>query len=241
MNAIASLEKLLEERAELDGNLASKLKKSILQEAIQGRLVPQEANEGEVRIEKNYVKTPKKLSNFADYLFDIPETWKWCKLYETADVIGGYAFQSSDLKSDNGYRVIRISDVTPKGLSSKSIVRCNKKDIPNQYLIKEHDILIAMTGGTVGKSLLLKSLPEIMYLNQRVAMIRAGENIDCDYLDLLVKSPLIQGIIGDVKNSTNDNISMVDILSFPVPLPPLSEQKRIVAKVEELFGVIKGG
>ena len=96
-----------------------------------------------------------------------------------------------------------------------------------------------MTGGTVGKSLLLESLSETMYLNQRVAMIRARNNINCYYLDLLVKSPLVQGIIKDVKNSTNDNISMTDILSFPVPLPPLSEQKRIVAKVEELFGVMK--
>lgn len=231
--------KAQDELDKLNESLSARLRQSILQEAIQGRLVPQDVNEGEVRIEKNHGKTPKKLSNFDDYLFDIPETWRWCKLYEIADVIGGYAFQSSDLKSDIGYRVIRISDVTPKGLSSKSIVRCNKKDIPNQYLIKEHDILIAMTGGTVGKSLLLESLSEVMYLNQRVAIIRAGENLYCNYLDLLVKSQLIQGIIGDVKNSTNDNISMVDILSFPVPLPPLSEQKRIVAKVEELFGILK--
>lgn len=224
---------------QLNESLPARLRQSILQEAIQGRLVPQDPKEGRACVNDDLLRIPKKLSVFDDYLFDIPETWRWCKLFEVADVIGGFAFQSGDLKSDNGYRVIRISDVTPQGLSSKSIVRCNKNDIPDQYQIKEKDILIAMTGGTVGKSLLLESLSETMYLNQRVAMIRARNNINCYYLDLLVKSPLVQGIIKDVKNSTNDNISMTDILSFPVPLPPLSEQKRIVAKVEELFGVIK--
>ena len=224
---------------QLNESLLARLRQSILQEAIQGRLVPQDPKGGRACVNDDLLRIPKKLSVFDDYLFDIPETWRWCKLFEVADVIGGFAFQSGDLKSDDGYRVIRISDVTPQGLSSKSIVRCNKNDIPDQYQIKEKDILIAMTGGTVGKSLLLESLSETMYLNQRVAMIRARNNINCYYLDLLVKSPLVQGIIKDVKNSTNDNISMTDILSFPVPLPPLSEQKRIVAKVEELFGVIK--
>ena len=223
---------------QLNESLPARLRQSILQEAIQGRLVPQDPKEGRACVNDVLLRIPKKLSVFDDYLFDIPESWRWCKLFEVADVIGGFAFQSGDLKSDDGYRVIRISDVTPQGLSSKNIVRCNKNDIPDQYQIKEKDILIAMTGGTVGKSLLLDSLSETMYLNQRVAMIRARNNINCYYLDLLVKSPLVQGIIGDVKNSTNDNISMTDILSFPVPLPPLSEQKRIVSKVEELFGVI---
>jgi type I restriction enzyme S subunit len=72
-------------------------------------------------------------------------------------------------------------------------------------------------------------------LNQRVAMIRAKDNINIKYLNLLVKSPLIQTIISDVKNSTNDNISMADIMGFPIPLPPLAEQKRIVEKVEQLL------
>ena len=218
--------------------LPEKLKKSILQEAIQGKLVPQDPADG-IAVISNNPKTPKKISNFDDYLFEIPDNWKWCQLFQIADVIGGYAFQSADLKSNTGVRVIRISDITPQGLSNKSVVRCSLKDVPSQYAIKNNDILIAMTGGTVGKSLLLEYLSEPMYLNQRVAMIRASKEIEIGYLNLIIKSPLIQSIISDVKNSTNDNISMADILGFPVPLPPLAEQRRIVAKIEELFGVIK--
>ena len=232
-----NLDNLLAQRVALDTNFASRLRKSILQEAIQGRLVPQDPNEGSAIISNN-PKTPKKISSFDDYLFEIPDNWKWCQLFQIADVIGGYAFQSGDLKSDTGVRVIRISDITAQGLSNKSVVRCSLKDIPNQYAIRTNDILIAMTGGTVGKSLLLESMSESMYLNQRVAIIRATKDIEIEYLNLIIKSPLIQSIISDVKNSTNDNISMADILGFPVPLPSLAEQRRIVAKIEELFGVL---
>lgn len=226
--------KAQEKLNKLNEELPERLKKSILQEAIEGRLVPQDPNDEPAKIDCKQ-KTPRKISNFDEYLFEIPEKWKWCNLYQVAETLGGYAFQSGDLKSEKGFRVIRISDVTPNGLSNKSVVRCSLKNIPNQYQIKSNDILMAMTGGTVGKSMLIDSLSETMYLNQRVAMIRAKDNINIKYLDLLVKSPLIQTIISDVKNSTNDNISMADIMGFPIPLPPLAEQKRIVEKIEQLF------
>lgn len=94
---------------------------------------------------------------------------------------------------------------------------------------------MAMTGGTVGKSLYIKALPEEkMLLNQRVAIIRI-QNCLKEYVYYVIKSHHIQNIITESKNSTNDNISMADIFNFPVPLPPLAEQKRIVAKIEELF------
>ena len=78
-----------------------------------------------------------------------------------------------------------------------------------------------------------------MLLNQRVALIRSLKAVP-KFVDLLIKSPLIQNIINERKNSTNDNISMEDITGFVIPLPPLSEQKRIVAKIEELFAVVEG-
>jgi type I restriction enzyme S subunit len=73
-----------------------------------------------------------------------------------------------------------------------------------------------------------------MLLNQRVALIRPNI-VFTDYIDYVIKSQHIQGIITEAKNSTNDNISMGNLYNFPIPLPPLAEQKRIVAKIEEVF------
>ena len=97
---------------------------------------------------------------------------------------------------------------------------------------------MAMTGGTVGKSYLVKSLPEPMVVNQRVATIKVLECANPSYIDLVIRSEMIQDVIRRVKNSTNDNISMGDIKGFAIPVPPLAEQWRIVAKVDELMTLV---
>jgi len=96
---------------------------------------------------------------------------------------------------------------------------------------------MAMTGGTVGKSLFVKSMSEDMLLNQRVAIIR-NRHICADYLNLVIKAPHIASVISDRKNSTNDNISMVDIYDFFIPVPPIENQKRIVTKYNELLPLV---
>lgn len=100
---------------------------------------------------------------------------------------------------------------------------------------------MCMTGGTVGKTVFLGEIIEKLYLNQRVAAIRVENKsiIDIEYLYCVISSNFIKNIINTQKNSTNDNISMKLIQEFPIPLPPLSEQKRIVEKIEELMPLVE--
>ena len=244
------------------------LKKSVLQEAIQGKLVPQIAEEGtaqelleQIKAEKQKLVKEGKLKKSAlndsvifrgddnkywenigksvaciddDIPFEIPPTWIWCRLGDCVKIIGGHAFKSYELKSPVGYRVIRISDISENGLVNNNIVKYNGNEDLGQYLIKENDILIAMTGGTVGKSLLLNNaLSEPFLLNQRVAIIR-NFWINVEYLNAFLHSPYIKQIIDKKKNSTNDNISMADLNGFLLPLPPLKEQQRIVERYKNV-------
>ena len=94
---------------------------------------------------------------------------------------------------------------------------------------------MAMTGGTVGKSYFVVETKEPMVSNQRVATIKINENSYPKYVNYVILAPIIQKLIQISKNSTNDNISMDLINNFILPLPPLAEQKRIVAKIEELM------
>jgi len=244
------------------------LKNSILQWAIQGKLVPQDPNdepasvlleriraekaqlikEGKIKKDKNetiifrgddnshYEKLPNGEVRCIDdeIPFEIPATWCWVRLRNHAEIIGGYAFPSTELKTDKGIRVIRISDISEEGFVNKSIVRYNAPSSLDNYKIAVDDILIAMTGGTVGKSLYVQSLSEEMLLNQRVAIIR-NKWFEVKYIDCVIKSPHIKEYINSRKNSTNDNISMVDIANFLIPIPPLSEQKRIIEKYQEIL------
>lgn len=257
----------------LEQELFPKLRKSILQEAIQGKLVPQIAKEGtakellaEIRKEKEYLVKEGKLKKSAindsvifrgddnryyeqvgkqckditeEIPFDLPDSWAWVRLGSISDIIGGYAFQSSSLKEEQGKRVIRISDISEQGFVNTKIVRYNGAPITDIYRIQKFDVIIAMTGGTVGKSLFVRELPEDeLLLNQRVARIR-NLWINVDYLYFVIIAPHIKEFINKQKNSTNDNISMADISNFLIPLPSIKEQQRIVAQIERLFEQLK--
>ena len=244
------------------------LKNSILQWAIQGKLVPQDPNDEpasvlleKIRQEKERLIKEKKIkrdknasiiyrgednSYYEKFLatgevkcideeipFEIPQSWCWVRLGAIATIIGGYAFPSESIKSEKGYRVIRISDFNDSKIVYNKVVRYNGDADLTQYEICERDILMAMTGGTVGKSVFLTELPEKhMLLNQRVAIIRNKYIFD-EYLNLVITSPITIDVVNSRKNSTNDNISMVDICNFLIPVPPTNEQKKIVQKIQE--------
>ena len=256
----------------LNSELNDRLKSAILQEAIQGNLVPQINEEGtaqelleQIKAEKEKLVKEGKLKKSAlndsvifrgddnkywekngknvvcidaEIPFEVPSSWIWCRMGDCVSIIGGYAFKSYDLKSSLGIRVIRISDISEKGLVNKNIVKYNGNEDLTQYLIKRNDILIAMTGGTVGKSLLLtEKLSEPLLLNQRVAIIR-NIWINVEYLNAFLHSPYIKQIIDKKKNSTNDNISMSDLNGFLIPLPPLKEQYRIVERYKNVTSIM---
>ncbi|MBR1817401.1 MAG: restriction endonuclease subunit S, partial [Bacilli bacterium] len=241
---------------------ADEIRKSILQLAIQGKLVKQNPDdepaselvkkiyaekkrliaEGKIKKDKNesfifkgddncyYEKIAKNEPvKLEDLPFDIPGSWTWIRLKNTSQLLGGYAFKSEKF-SKEGVRVIRISDFDENGIKSKDIKRYPYSPDLNSYQLKENDILMCMTGGTVGKSSLIKHVNEPMYINQRVAMIRI-DFVNLYYFYHTLLSSYISNVIHENKTSTNDNISMKLIEDFLIPLPPLNEQQRIVDKI----------
>ena len=241
------------------------LKASILQRAMEGKLVPQDPNdepasellkrikaekeklikEGKIKRDKNeteifrgddglhYEKFQDGTIKQVDVPFEIPESWEWVRLKQVTNIFSGFSFKSSEY-SDVGVRIIRISDFNNDGLNDSKIVRQNYKQNFNNYEIFENDILIAMTGGTVGKNINIPQIYERLFLNQRIACIRSFY-INHKFIFLMINSPFIQKEIKLKKNSTNDNISLDTIQNFICPLPPVQEQKRILKKIEVLF------
>ena len=230
---------------------AEEIRKSILQLAIQGKLVKQDPNdepaselvkriceeknklikEGKIKKDKNesyiykgddncyYEKIgqnePVKLE---DLPFDIPDNWTWIRLNNISLLNGGYAFKSDKFTTE-GIRIIRISDFDEMGIKTKDIKRYTYTQELEQYKIHINDILLCMTGGTVGKHCIIHHIDEDSYINQRVAMIRfIYENYY--YFNIVISSNYIFNVIKSSKTSTNDNISMKLIEDFLIPLPP---------------------
>ena len=227
------------------------LKKSILQYAMQGKLVPQDPNDEpasellkRIKVEKEQlikdgkIKKEKPLPPITkdEIPYDLPQGWEWIRLGNISMVNGGYAFKSSEYKNE-GIRVVRISDFNELGFVNNNIVRYDYNSKLDDYLLEEKNIILCMTGGTVGKSLFIKNLAEPMVTNQRVGTIKILGVIE-DYINYSILSPLTQKVITESKNSTNDNISIETIKNFLIPLPPLAEQKRIVEKLEEILPLV---
>ena len=261
---INNYEKYYVDLERLKQEFPEKLRKSILQYAMQGKLVPQNATDEpvEVLLEKirkekqrlfeegklkkkdlqesiiyqgddnSYYEKKNKINIQIECPFRIPKTWKWVKLKQVANIFSGFSFKSSEY-SDVGVRIIRISDFNSDGINDSKIVRQNYKQNFNNFEIFENDILIAMTGGTVGKNILIPQIDERLFLNQRIASIRQYY-MNHNFIFLIINSPFIQKEINIKKNSTNDNISLDIIQNFFCPLPPEQEQKRIVSRIEKI-------
>lgn len=244
---VAKLEELLpiveqygkaqKELDELNAALPARLRQSILQEAIQGKLTEHdlEDNWAKVYCEKlpklKYKSSPEWPQ---EYPFELPENWEWCRIGDICELMNGYAFKSTQYK-DTGVRVIRITNV-----QDGYIVDNNPKFYPQipdieRYALKEGDLLMSLTGnvGRVG------ILPQSMLpaaLNQRVACLRLKDERLKPFLFWYLRCPIFrERCEGSGHGMAQLNISTEWVKQEFFPLPPLAEQQRIVAKIEELF------
>lgn len=164
------------------------------------------------------------------------EGWKKVKLGECASLQGGFAFQSRDF-SDNGIPLVRIGDITPKGLKNSNSVK-----LPNSFLSEyadfaliNNDTIIAMSGATVGKCTLVTEQDIPALLNQRVGRFKVKNDIDKKFLFYIVSSfQYQQKLLVDAIGGAQPNVSPKQIESVEcfIPVqkdgtPDLAEQRRI--------------
>jgi len=169
-----------------------------------------------------------------EWIGEIPEHWKKCRLKNVSKSINGYSFKSDDFDREYDIPVIRIGDVGDKidfddCIRVKSDFLTDKKD----FIVFRNDILIGLTGGTIGKSGRYNyDTPSL--LNQRVGLLRNNKDLLNGLLYHYVKSEVfIRYIFFDCYGGGQDNISMNDILKMVFPLPPLQEQHQIVKFLDE--------
>lgn len=163
-------------------------------------------------------------------------TWKNLTLGDVCSFQNGYAFDSHDYVS-NGTPLIRIGDIKNGEVTFDNCVFIQQV-VDDRFVVKKGDLLIAMSGASTGKiGNYFKE--EVAYLNQRVGNIRVKDEslLLPIYRDYFMRSQM-DVIYKMAYGGAQPNISGKMILSIPIPLPPLAEQRRIVAKVESLFAAI---
>lgn len=162
-----------------------------------------------------------------EWVGDIPYEWKLTKLKFVSDIISGYSFKSDDYK-DEGIPVIRIGDISNNiNLDSAKKVNLENEDKFKGFLIKYGDILIAMTGATVGKTAVYKS-HEKSLLNQRVGIFRSRSNFNNKYLSYIIASNVFNGPVKFIAyGGAQENIGTNDLGNIFIPITNLENQNII--------------
>lgn len=233
------------------------MKKSILQLAMQGKLVEQRPEEGTADelykqivaekaklIKEGKIKKEKPLPEITEdeIPFEIPASWKWVRFGE----FGSYKKGPFGSALTKGIFVPRGKD-TIKVYEQKNAIQ-KDASLGEYYITREYfenkmkgfelfagDIIVSCAG-TIGETFVMPDDMEQGIINQALMRMKLMPSVYTEYFLLYFDVILKQNARNSSKGSAIKNIPPFDILkSYLVPLPPLAEQKRIVAKIEELL------
>ena len=238
-----------DELESLKSKFPGQLRKSILQYAIEGKLVEQRPEEGtgqelfnQIQEEKQNlitqgkIKKEKALASISDeeIPFDIPNTWKWCRLAELGECITG----ATPSKSNPHFYGGNIPFIGPGEIVNESICLSEKflsaEGVKHARLVKQNSVLQVCIGGSIGKAAINKV---DLTCNQQINVITPFI-VSEKYVFYSITSPYFLKLIKE--NSTGTATPIINKQTWGnifIPIPPLEEQKRIVAKVEELFAL----
>lgn len=236
----------------LNSKFPEKMQNSILQYAIQGKLVEQRNEEGtaeelykKIQDEKSKlinageVKKEKKVDDIEEYEhpFDIPYNWKWVRLRSLCETDISYGIIKLETEDPLGVKVLRCSDVKPNKIVLDN-VRTVKKELSDKYsrtILKGGEVVICVRG-TLGGVAVVPSCLAGYNVAREVAVIRPLNGIDAQFLTYLLLSPYFtQFMIGGLRGIAYKGLNMEMLSRFSVPLPPLEEQHRIVDMINKLL------
>lgn len=259
---VAKIEELLPLVSEYDGvekrisalntEFPDKLRKSLLQQAVQGKLTERDPSDepaiellDRIRAEKAKLIAEGKIKkekiipviSEEDQLFDIPDTWTWTTI---ADTCTNIQYGTSEKSAPSGkVAVLRMGNLQGGKIDYSNLVyTSNDYDIERCHL-EYNDLLFNRTNSKelVGKTAIYKAEIPAIYAGYLIRVTPIM--IDSDYLNYVMQSHFFKKYCLAVKTDAigQSNINAEKLKRFVFPLPPLAEQKRIVARVEEVLAM----
>ena len=230
------------------------MKKSLLQYAIQGKLVEQRPEEGTAEelfahiqqekqrlIAEKKIKKEKPLPEITEdeKPFDIPESWKWVRMGDVVDMLSGYAFKSGEFKENGRYRLFRGINLGVDSIRWDDTVYVD--EIPEKlsmYKLVNGDVLLGLDRPWISGGIRVGLFDDVQdtFLVQRVLRIRETGGITNKYAAVILRSTLFRNAVeGETTGISVPHISPTQVGYTAIPLPPLAEQKRIVKKLEQML------
>jgi type I restriction enzyme S subunit len=233
---------------------AQQLRNSILQQAIQGKLVPQDPNDEpasvllqRIRKEKERLVKEGKLKKKDleskpieedEIPFELPMGWEWCKLNDCLDVRDGTHDTPKYVTS--GYPLVTSKNLRNGIIDFKGALFISKEDheaISCRSKVDENDILYAMIG-TVGNPVLVRHKDFDFSIKNMALFKHVGDFVFMDYVYWYLYYAQVD-MKAYASGGVQTFVSLGYLRNYLIPLPPLAEQRRIVAKIEELMPLVE--
>ena len=216
------------------------LRAAILQAAMQGKLTKQLPEDGDAIDLLKRITTKRTTKNKAtqtiteqDQLFDIPNNWQWIRIGDVFETItGGTPSKTHPEYYGGDYPFFKPSDLGINKYTESASEYLTESGKNTSRQLPENTILVCCIG-SIGKTSIMSCEGTT---NQQINAILPNDEIDVEYIYYAIKSPVFYDTIWSLASSTTISIvnkSKMD--SIMLPIPPLSEQKRIVKKVDELM------
>jgi type I restriction enzyme, S subunit len=234
--------------------IADRLKKAVLQAAIQGKLTEQLAEDGDARdiltkiheeknglIKSGEIRKDKHVAkiNEDDIPFEIPSNWCWCLLHDISIKIH-YGF-TAPAQTSGRVKMLRITDIQDNTVNWNNVPYCKISDykLPS-YILNNRDIVIARTGGTVGKTYIINQIDQPSVFASYLIRVVLFNEVYEHYVKLFMESELYWMQLNEKSQGTGQpNVNAKALKDLLLPLPPLSEQHRVVEKIEEILPEIE--
>ena len=199
-----------------------------------------------LRAEKNGNKKPKKpiIREIEDMIvpveeqpYKLPDSWVWVRLGDIIDNIK-YGYNASG--QENGeVKLLRITDIQNDDVNWRTVPYCKiSEEEFEAYQLKVRDILIARTGGTIGKTFLIREIPKDLKSVYASYLIKfyPNKNISEIYLKNYFNTDLYWKLLKMKSRGTGQpNVNSPSLQALLVPLPPLEEQQEIVRILDEVL------
>nr|WP_302416403.1 restriction endonuclease subunit S [uncultured Romboutsia sp.] len=229
------------------------LKNAVLSLAVKGKLVPQDESDEpasalleRIREEKDSLVKEKKIKKENPLLeisedeipYELPKGWKWIRMRELAQNIH-YGYTASAKTDNTGVKFVRITDIQNNMVNWETVPYC---DIDDKKLesckLENNDILIARTGGTIGKSFIVENVEYSAVFASYLIRVIPLKSINPRYLKLFLETPLYwRQLISKSQGTGQPNVNSVSLSELVMPLPSINEQERIIDRVEKLMKV----
>ncbi|KPW89451.1 MULTISPECIES: restriction endonuclease subunit S [Pseudomonas] len=235
-------------------NGIQKLRELILELAVRGKLVPQDPNDEpasellehiaeerrRLATEGTTKKKPPEHTAEAEAPFDLPKSWQWARLGDLSELITSGSRDWAQYYSDEGAIFVRMGNLSRRSyelrLSSIQRVSPPKGGEGSRTKLEPGDLLLSITGEVGLLGLIPDSFGEA-YINQHVCLIRFVCSLRSRFLPEALRSPLAYKQYEAPQRGIKNSFRLSDVSEILVPLPPLSEQHRIVAKIDELMAL----